>query len=383
MNTAVIDNTINLVYHTPKTFLGDGGYMGGSIIQDKRDGKYCVSIYWEGKRYRIYKHPVTLEPFYSRQSALKQLDKIRTEIDEGYFNPRAWLPDSPLSTRIYFQKWLNTADVSNNTLRGYKSAVNNYISIFFKDKDIRTIRYNDINAFQKWIPLSPKGKYNILSVLKKILRDAWRNEDIQRVPPFPRLNYDLPEIEYLTIEQQNAILGAIPERDRPIFQFMMEFGVRPQEARALQKDCIKNGIIIIKRAFSDNTLKETTKTGSKGKRMFEITPYFQEVLKNIPSHLSNFVFVKKNGTPYTEKNLLKIWHAAEEKSGIKCKLYNAVRHSLGCQLLDQGEDLDLVREILGHTKSDITRRYAKRKVTGLTDALKKRRKIIEFKRNDK
>ncbi|MGA1841821.1 MAG: hypothetical protein ACMUIU_14455 [bacterium] len=89
----------------------------------------------------------------------------------------------------------------------------------------------------------------------------------------------MPEIEYLTIEQQEKLLNAIPDHDRPIFQFMMEYGVRPQEARALQRDCIKNGKVKICRAFSNNTLRETTKTGGKGKRAFEITPYFKEVLK--------------------------------------------------------------------------------------------------------
>jgi hypothetical protein len=44
--------------------------------------------------------------------------------------------------------------------------------------------------------------------------------------------------------------------------------------------------------------------------------------------------------PYTNKNLNSIWRQASKKTEINCKLNNAVRHSAGCQLLDQGEDLD-------------------------------------------
>jgi integrase len=384
MNVA-IETAVNKVYYTPKTILFGGGFMGGSIHKDGKSERFYISIYWEGKRYRIFRHPETRDPFYSQKSAEKQLDKIRCEIDEGTFNPKAWFPDSPLSLRIYAKNWLKSLNISKNTFRWYRSAVNNYIIVFFGDKDIRKIRYNDIVAFQRWIPLSSKGIYNTINVLKKLLRDAWRNEDIPKVPPFPVISYTTPEIEYLTIEQQDKIIIAIPERDRPIFQFMMEYGVRPQEARALQRDCIKNGQIIIKRVFSDNTLKETTKTGDKGKRSLPITPYFNEVLKSIDKQtkLSPFVFVRWDGKPYSSYNLNAIWHEAENKTGIKCKLYNACRHSLGCQLLDQGEDMDLVRQVLGHTDARMTLKYAKRKITGLTSALHKRRsiKVIELKKD--
>ena len=57
-----------------------------------------------------------------------------------------------------------------------------------------------------------------------MLRYAWKNEDILKVPPFPELSYTRPEIEYITLEKQNTILSHIPERHRPIFQFMMEYG---------------------------------------------------------------------------------------------------------------------------------------------------------------
>ena len=61
-----------------------------------------------------------------------------------------------------------------------------------------------------------KGKYNVMSGLETMLRYAWRNEDLPKVPPFPRLSYKLPEIEYLTFEKQESILKAFPEKHRPI-----------------------------------------------------------------------------------------------------------------------------------------------------------------------
>ena len=356
--------------------------MKGSVHYDKKGKRWFVQVYWEGFQHRFWKHPQTGEPFWAKKSAEKQLNRIRTEIDEGYFNPLAWKPDSPMSVRVYATEWLECIDVSSSTLKDYRSSVNNYIINFFGDKDIRRIRHNDLVKFKKSILRKDKGKYNVMSCLRTMLRYAWRNEDIPSVPPFPVLSYELPEIEYLEFEQQEKVLAEISERHRPIFQFMQEYGGRPGEARALQKDCLVNGEFLIKRAFSENTLQQKTKT--KRIRRYEVTPFFQQVLDGIPPHLSAFVFVRDDGKPYTSKNLNKIWHEACSKVGIKIKMYNAFRHSLGCQLLDQGEDMDLVRQQLGHTKVEMTRRYAKRSASKLTDALSKRRaKVVPLEKTGK
>jgi integrase len=107
---------------------------------------------------------------------------------------------------------------------------------------------------------------------------GYRNEDISKVPPFSELSFNLPEIEYLELEEQEDVLKYIPVRHRPIFQIGMEYGYRTQEVRGLKKDCVdlKKGIITIRRSFSDNTLRDTTKTHLV--RYDPITTYTREVL---------------------------------------------------------------------------------------------------------
>jgi integrase len=356
--------------------------MGGSMHFDKRAQRYFISIYWEGKRYRIYKNPVSGEPFWHKKSAEKHLMKLRTEVDEGTFQPKTWFPNNPLALDRYSAEWLKVIDVSANTLKEYSSSVNLIVK-YFGNKDIRKIRHNDLVKFYKWIPRKSKGKYNVMSALKTMLRHAWRSEDIPKVPPFPKLSYKLPEITYLTFEEQERQLEAIPERDRPIFQFMMEYGCRPGEARALKWDCIKADEVIIKRAFSENELRDTTKTGRT--RRYKITPYFETVLKDVSASkvksMDGFVFIRDDGNPYTGKNLNKIWKAAGNITGIKIKMYNGLRHSLGSQLFDMGYGLSLVQDQLGHVDPKMTRRYAKRSKQVLSDALEARRgKIIELKK---
>ncbi|RJP95325.1 MAG: hypothetical protein C4518_01400 [Desulfobacteraceae bacterium] len=366
-----------------KINFGGGDYMGGSLIQDKRDKKWHISVYWQGKRYRIFINPQTKEPFYDKKQAEKQLSIIRGEFDRGEFNPKSWFPESPLSVSVYAKEWLTLLTVSPKTKAGYATAVNKYISVFFRDMDIRHIRHNDLLKFKLWLDKirEPKGVYNIFGALKKMMRDAWKNEDIVRVPPFPvvPIGDESDEVEYLTFDQQQKILEAIPECHRALFECGMEFGLRTQEVRALQKDCIVDGHIVIRRKFSENKLAETTKTGKKGIRRIGITQYMMDVFSSLPVNLSPFIFVRKDGKPYTNKDLNKIWHDAEVKAGIKCKLQNAFRHSLGCQMLDQDESIDLVQGILGHTNLKMTQRYAKRKIAKSTEALERRRgNVVNF-----
>ena len=339
--------------------------------------RWFVQVYWEGQRYQIYKY--NDDPIWHEKTAKKLLSKIQAEIDDGIFEPRAYFPDSPLSVQAYSTRWLKLIDVKPNTLKDYRYSIRRFIIPFFGEKDLRKIRHMDLIEFYKSINRCEKGRYNVMSCLRTMMRWAWRNEDIQKVPPFPTLSQgELPEVEYLTMEQQEKILEAIPERHRPIFQIGMEYGLRIGEMRAIIWDCIRDGEIIIRRAFAENTLMESTKTGRE--RRYGLTLYARQILESLPITSSSFIFVRDDGKPYTDKNLNFIWRVACEAAKIKkIKLYNAVRHSLGCQLLDEGVEMDIVRQQLGHTRPEMTMRYAKRSQAKLTTMLEKRRaQIFDF-----
>lgn len=354
----------------------------GSVQYQKSARRFYIQVYWMGKRYKIWRHPITSEPFFDRRSAENQLGRIRTEIANKEFHPRYWMPESPMLFRVYASEWLANKKVSPKTCQGYKTDIEKYIIPYFQEQDIRHIRAKHLRLFKEHLEktLSIKSVYNKMSTLRTLFRDAFRDEDIRRVPPFPVLSPgQITRPESLTFEEQEMQLRAIPERDRAIFAFGMEYGLRVGEVRAIQKDCIRNGRVYIERAFSDNILK-STKTGLV--RYYDLTEYAQDILDSLERHLGPFVFVREDGKPYTNKNLNKIWHDAEQKTGIKIKLQNAMRHSLGCQLVDMGHDIYHVADQLGHTDVRTTRRYAVRSRKILTKALEDRRtKIIPMKKD--
>ena len=350
--------------------------MKGSIQQDKRSGRFFILLYWLGKQWRFWRNPYSNRSVKTREYAEELLELLRGEITRGTFSPEAWKvgkkSSRTLSVKVYASKWIERHDVTSKTLKDYKCAVDNHIIPYFGNRHLSTITRNDILDFRGHIEREQKTVYNILSVLRIILRAACDNGDIPSVPKFPTMSYELKEQDYLSFDEQELVIAQIPVRHRPIYRFMQEYGVRPGEARALMKDCLMHGYVVIRRAFSENKLRETTKTGKV--RKYVITSYFRGVLNTIPSQGADFVFVRDDGKPYTSKNLNKIWHQACQDAGVrKIKMYNGMRHSLAYQLLEQGEELSLVQEQLGHANIEMTRRYATRPKARLGDALARRR----------
>jgi integrase len=348
----------------------------GSIQWQKSAKRFYIQVYWQGKTTKIWSFlsQNTWVPFFEKRTAEIILHAMRADRAKGEFHPRSYKPDNPLSIRQYYHYWLDNIDVTKKTRADYRTAiVKHIIPCLGEDKDIGRIRKADITDLSKFLDnLSPDGRYNVLGTFKSMLRWAYSNEDIHRIPPFPKMSKrGKDDVEYLTLEQQESILREIPVTDQPIFRFAMEYGFRIGEVREIKRDSIRHGKVYIERTFSDNELRETTKTGRI--RSADLTSYAREIINSLPQHFSPFLFVRSDGKPYTNKNLNKIWHEAEEKAGIKLKLYNSVRHSVGCQLLDEGHDIGFVQELLGHTTSEMTRRYARRTSKKIGQVLTMRR----------
>ena len=365
----------NMIQSAPK----GGGCMKGSYHWHEPAQRYYISIFHEGDRFKIWRY--NGDPIYHEKTANKLLNKIRAEIDDGVFLPKSYMPDSPVSIKAYSDQWLKTLSVARATLNFYRKEIKHSIEYFGADQDIRKFTYSKLTTFYKDLPLSVKGKYHALNTLKTMLKCAYQDEILKKMPPFPTLHQPPQrDIKYLTYEQQHEVLKRIPETNRPVFEFAMEYGLRIGEVIGLQKDCITETEITIRRAMSLGELRESTKTGKI--RVFGITERAKEILDNLPLAASPYVF-NRNGKPYSWKMLTKAWKKACSAAGIEINLYNAIRHSLGCQLMDNGVEMEMVRDILGHTNSAMTRRYAQRAKQTVTNVLQFRGHLEDGNENKK
>lgn len=350
--------------------------MKGYHRFDEKASRWYVGLYWEGSPRRIYRY--NGEPIWHEKTAIKLLNKIRGEIDDGAFILKSYFPESPIGLFKYSNTWLEASSACANTKRVHRSAIGKAIQLWGVDFDIRKITYSKLATLQNSLSGSVSWRNSVLIALKAMLHFAYKDEVIQRIPPFPPLlSRQTNDVEYLTYDEQQTVIEAIPERHRSIFQFGMEFGLRIGEVRALKKDCIDGGTLVIKRAFSQFELRETTKTYRI--RRLPLTSRAQEILKSAPVSFSEYLFTHDGRRPYYERKMREIWKAACKEAGFKISQKCAVRHSLGCQLLDDGAELALVQEIYGHSTIEMTRRYAKRSSRKVLDALEKRGKVIDLK----
>ncbi len=168
---------------------------------------------------------------------------------------------------------------------------------------------------------------------------------------------------FLDKKEQDRVFEFVSEYNKPIFQFMRYTACRPNEAGALQKRSIdlKNKMLIIENALGKGRRLKDTKT--KQARPLPLIPEILEVIKPLMDKPGDFMFYTKNGNPYNTVRLERIWRVASKKAnnqyGTKIvNLYNGLKHSFGCQRLDEGYSLEEIRAVMGHTDSQTTRRYA-------------------------
>jgi integrase len=342
--------------------------------------RYFLRLYWKTTGgFKIYTGRDGY-PLDSWERAHRLLTVIRNEMDEGKFDPRNYLNRElkALVCENYFAAWLKRQEVRHHRLKEISLGYLKYIAMmvqqhlvpFFGRKSIKDIDRAQVKRFKDELlaRYQPKTVQNILGVLRAILSDAKEREDIETVPTFPKVNVPEPEIRWIDEEDQNKILEHVRHPVyRGFFLFLMKMGCRPNEARALRGEDVDlkkgKGLVVIKAAMDGNTYRPTTKEGDV--RHLALHPEVWRALKKLPTPLrqQDYVF-SLSGKPLRKNQVSDTWRRAAKKAGIKITLYQGTKHSMGCQLVNQGVPLEMLAAWFGHKDVRTTKRYAKIDLTG-------------------
>lgn len=357
--------------------------------------KFFVDVHWRGQRYKFYtdQDGHTLSSY---DHAFRILTQIRNEIDRKAFHPDDYVPKfyRKLQFENYCREWLkrykklfDNGEISPTYYRNLINYAENHFIPFFDITDIREIRAGDINDLYLNLPnnLSIKTKSNIMAALKKIFNDAHFDEYIQRIPRFKKVTIPDPKWQWVDEDIQDQVLDKIPTHHLPVFIFLTRQGVRPGEARALQwQDIdIKNNLVTICRAFSENTLRPFPKP--RRNKTLPLDPEVKEILKSMPITIKkdDFVFYDQDlQKPYTTYKLSKLWRKASKQVGVDITFYEGTRHSFASQAVNRGVNIDLIGKFLGHQNRSSTERYAHLKIDSLKVVMRKNR-VRKIKDSDK
>ncbi len=380
-----------------KRFSAESGFLCHGYKADN----YFIQVYWKGRKHRIYsqRDGTSID---SLERAVRTLERISGEIEAERFDPANYSRKRKAehSATQYFFRWLNlleakvpSGDISPRYLKQQTYIVQTYLISRLGHMDIREIRTRHVANFRLQLPsrLSPKTRKEIMDCLARILRRAHYEEIIDTIPQFEPIPQSMSHPLWIDRETQDKILEAIEPWHRPIFLFMCRQGVRPSEARALQVQDLNlyEGTVTIRRSFGSkgsDIIKET-----KTRRQREI-PLEDAVWEMLKEHCKDilpkaWVFTCQNrrqgkpyGTshPYSHTGLQEIWNRVCKAVNIRINIYQATRHSVASQAINEGISERLVGDFLGHSDSRVTRKYAHTNIETLRCVPNRKAKIIPF-----
>lgn len=169
----------------------------------------------------------------------------------------------------------------------------------------------------------------------------------------PRKHSRLPEV--LSLEEVNALLRSIRERCyQAIAMVMYGAGLRISEAIALEVGDIdgRRGVIHVR-----NTKTKRDREAKLSQALYEwLRRYWAQVRPPEPY----LFWSRKTGKRLRVSTVRKALALAAKEAGIKKPVRpHILRHSFATHLLDEGYDVHVVRELLGHASIDSTVRYAR------------------------
>ncbi len=159
----------------------------------------------------------------------------------------------------------------------------------------------------------------------------------------------LPNI--LTIEEVRKILSSITNlKHRAIISTIYSCGLRISEAVNLKINDIDSSAMTVKIVNAKGRNDRIVMLSEK--LLSLIREYFKEYKPKI------YLFEGQKGEKYSSRSIQKIFNNVVKKVGIKKKVtVHSLRHSFASHLLDNGTDIRLIQELLGHKHLSTTQIY--------------------------
>lgn len=187
-----------------------------------------------------------------------------------------------------------------------------------------------------------------------------------RMPALPDIDTRPPVTHWMDEEDQFVIFNEfVNEKDKPIIMFMMIYGCRPNEARAMRcKDVdLVHDCFVLSSGFSNTVYRSKKRKGRHSKAVVlpihgDIREYITDRVKT--DHPEAWLFPNPfNGQSYGQNTLQRIWKRIRQKAGIPfdIKLSHATRHSRVTQEMNRGTTETTTQGIVGHTVLTTTQKH--------------------------
>ena len=238
---------------------------------------------------------------------------------------------------------------SNYTIRNYLRA--NHGLLEFCNKNPEDVKEEDVKAFMAE-KLSESSSSSII-VFLSALRYAYSNllkRDVTSGIKRPKREKKIPVV--LTKYEVRKLISAITTKKSKLMTYLSySCGFRVSELINIK----------IKDIDFDNMSGYLRQAKGKKDRFFNIPPFLlSDLKKQVKKQQENkqeYLFTGPKGK-LTDRNIQKIVRLAAKKAGIDKRVHpHTLRHSFATHLLEDGTDIRVIQELLGHSSLETTQLY--------------------------
>lgn len=266
--------------------------------------------------------------------------------------PKPVPPSRPELPHGYLEK-LRQVRYSDHTIRVYTTYFKDF-QAYFIGKEIERITPEEINAYLVHLinerGISSCQQNQRINAIKfyyeKVLGQPRRCYTVNRA----KREKTLPDV--LSKEEVKAILSAVVTDLRfwCMFSVLYSAGLRISELLSLKPDDIN---------VSRSLIRVRQGKGRKDRFTLLSKPLIKKLTEYRELYKPEvWLFERTPGEQFTESIVSKRLKAAAQEAGITKRIYpHLLRHSFATHLIEQGTDLKIVKELMGHNNIKTTEMY--------------------------
>jgi len=262
-------------------------------------------------------------------------------------------------------------NLSANTIEAYLhdlSLLQDFIDQNEIGKSLKSINQHDLGNFVSYINEAQLGAYSqarVISGIKAFYKYLELEREISVNPTrfleSPSLGRKLPDI--LSIAEITNIIESIdlskPEgqRNRAMLELLYGSGLRVSELINIKISEIdfRNNIILV---TGKGNKQRLVPLGEISKKQIMLYLDFHRIHKNIKKTDEDFLFINRRGSKLSRQMVFLIIKKQTELLGIqKIISPHTFRHSFATHLVQNGADLRVVQQLLGHSSITTTEIY--------------------------
>jgi len=260
-----------------------------------------------------------------------------------------------------FLNYIRNKNYSENTIISYINDL--YYFHEFVKMDFDKVKYDDVRDYLEYLNHKKEKSTSVsrkISSLKSFYKFLYKNDYMAKKDyPLVKVTYPKKEKKLPKFLYYNDLLEIINEsskdkdgiRDRLIIEMLYATGVRVSE------------LINIKLSDIDFNNKRIIVCGKGNKeRIVYYGDYAEEVLlKYLKTHIrkdNNYLFLNSKGEQITDGGIRYIIDNIMKKLSIKVHVTpHVLRHTFATDMLNNGCDIKVVQELLGHSSLKATEIY--------------------------